>query len=227
MLEPEAVQAAVLAAAGEVQALVNHLGMAARSAGAAKLVFRDDLQASLRRALQFGRTDLVSVDAALGRDGVLSDPSDVVVAGRSRTPQLAVEVRWHPRGEDHAGFAQLAMGDLVKMALAQARGAVEQAAVLVAAPARFWRWLPGYADERAGFDLLNPEAETPASIKSEFLEGSAWDYLFEGGMDTDLPERLWASSFATADIRSPWIETEIRLLEVKGIGRSRPVREAG
>ena len=66
MLEAEAVQASFLAAAGEVQAMVNHLGLAARSAPTAKLVFDADLQAALRRALQFGRTEMVSVNAALG-----------------------------------------------------------------------------------------------------------------------------------------------------------------
>ena len=50
MLEPEAVQGALLAAAGEVQSLMNHLGLAARSAPTAKLVFESDLRASLRRA---------------------------------------------------------------------------------------------------------------------------------------------------------------------------------
>ena len=66
MLEPEAVQAAFLAAAAEVQALMNHLGLAARSAPTAKLVFESDLRASLRRALQFGRQEMVAVEAPLG-----------------------------------------------------------------------------------------------------------------------------------------------------------------
>src|SRR2546422_9810216 len=104
MLEPETVQAALLGAAGEVQSLMNHLGLAARSAPTAKLVFESDLRTALRRALQFGRSELVSVQTALGKGGVLAQPTDVVVAGRTKTPQLAVELRWHPRGEDHAAF---------------------------------------------------------------------------------------------------------------------------
>ena len=89
MLEAEAIQAAFLAAAGDVQAMVNHLGLAARSAPTAKLVFDTDLQAALRRSLQLGRTEMVSVGAALGSKGPLSEPTDVVVAGRARSPQLA------------------------------------------------------------------------------------------------------------------------------------------
>jgi hypothetical protein len=223
MLEAEAVQAALLAAAGEVQAMMNHLGLAARSAPTAKLVFDTDMQASLRRALQFGRTETVSVDAALGSKPPLSEPTDVVVAGRTRAPQLGVELRWHPRGEDHAGFAGGVMWDIVKMALAQTAGAVEQATVLVGAPTRFWRWLPGYAQDRAGYDLLDPTAEAPASTKSEFLAGTAWRSMFEASMPRDLPERLWTSLIDSVAVRSPWGETELRLLEVKGLGQSRPV----
>src|SRR5690242_13346109 len=133
MLEAEAVQAAMLAAAGEVQVLMNHLGLAARSAPTAKLVFETDLQASLRRAFQFGRTETVSVEQPLGH-GVLAHPCDVVVAGKTRTPQLAVEIAWHPRGEDHPGFAGRVMWDVLKMIVARTNGAVEQSAVLIAAP---------------------------------------------------------------------------------------------
>jgi hypothetical protein len=224
MLEPEAVQAALLAAAGELQALVNHLGMTARSAGAAKLVFGDDLQASFRRALQYGRTELVSMDAPLAGVGIAGTPCDVVVAGRSRTPQFAAELRWHPRGEDHAGFAQSVIADMVRMAVARSKNAVEQAAVLVAGPARFWRWLPTYAGERLGFELLAPEPENPGTSKSDFLAGPTWDFLFSAGMDSEVPERLWTSTLASAEVRSPWIETELRLLEVKGIGKLVSVR---
>src|SRR5439155_9054081 len=113
MLEPEAVQASLLAAAGEVQALMNHLGLAARSAPATKLAFEGDLRASLRKALQFGRAELVSVEAPLASTGLLSHPTDVVVAAKSKVPQLAIEVQWHPRSEDHAGFAGATLGDLV------------------------------------------------------------------------------------------------------------------
>ena len=90
MLEPEAVQAAFLAAAAEVQALMNHLGLAARSAPTAKLVFESDLRASLRRALQFGRQEMVAVEAPLGKAGVLALPTDVIVAAKTKTAQLAV-----------------------------------------------------------------------------------------------------------------------------------------
>lgn len=224
MLEPEALQAALLAAAGEVQALVNHLGVAARSAGAAKLVFGPDLLSSFRRALQFGRTELVAMDAPLSSTGFLSQPCDIVVAARSKVPQLAVELRWHPRGEDHAGFAQAVIGDVVKMAVARTGNAVEQAAVLVSAPARFWRWLPTYSQEHRGFELLAPEPDTPASTKAEFLAGPTWDFLFDAGMNPEIPERLWTSPIAGAEVRSPWIETELRLLEVKGIGKVMSVR---
>ncbi len=112
MLEPEVVQGAFLASLGEVQTLMNHLGLAARSAPTAKLVFESDLRASLRRALQFGRQELVSVEAPIGKGGILSRPTDVLVAGRTKTPQLAIEIQWHPRGEDHAGFAQAVIGDV-------------------------------------------------------------------------------------------------------------------
>jgi hypothetical protein len=223
VLEPEAVQASLLAAAGEVQAMMNHLGLAARSAPTAKLVFDADMQAALRRALQFGRTELVSVWAPLGAKPPLSEPTDVVVAGRTRAPQLAVELRWHPRGEDHPGFAGGVMWDIVKMAVAQTSGAVEQATVLIGAPSRFWRWLPGYAQDRTGYDLLDPSAEAPASTKADFLTGPVWRSMFEAGMPTDLPERLWTSLIDSVEIRSPWGETEVRLLEVKGLGQSKPL----
>src|SRR5436309_1753161 len=171
MLEPEAIQAALYAAAGDVQALVNHLGLAARSAPTAKLVFETDFQASLRLAFQFGRVETVTVNTPLGTKGVVKQPVDVVVAGKSRTPQFAAEVSWHPRGEDHAGFATRAMWDLVKMVVARQGGAVEQAGVVIAAPSRFWRWLPGYAEDHPGFDLLASNADTPTSTKAEFLAG--------------------------------------------------------
>ncbi len=204
MLEPEAIQAAVYAAAGEVQTLMNHLGLAARSAPTAKLVFESDLRAAIRRALQFGRSELVSVETPVGKAGALAQPTDVVVAAKTRTPQLAMELHWHPRGEDHAGFATTALGDLVKMALAQSTGAVEQATLLVGAPTRFWRWLPTYAADRNGFELLNPEPEAPASAKADFLGGASWDGLFNGGLDTKVPERRWSSLMANAEVRSPW-----------------------
>jgi hypothetical protein len=224
VLEAEAVQAALYAAAGEVQALMNHLGLSARSAPTAKFVFDTDLRASLRRALQFGRSDLVAVDAPLGKKGALAEPTDVVVAGKTKTPQLAVELQWHPRGEDHAGFAGAAIGDMVKMAIARSTGSVEQATVLIGAPARFWRWLPSYAADRNGYELLNAEAETPISAKADFLGGSAWDALFANGMDAEVPERLWASLIANAEVRSAWSELEVRLLEVKGLGPMANVR---
>ena len=224
MLEPEAIQAALMAAAGEVQALMNHMGLAARSSPTAKFVLKSDLQSSFRRALQFGRTELVSVDSSLGKTGALAEASDVVVAAKARTPQFAAEVQFHPRGEDHVSFASDTLVDVVKMALARSREAVEQAAVLVAAPARFWRWLPGYADDRLGYELLNPGAETPASVSTDFLGGSSWDGLFEAGMDRELPERLWTASLGAAPARSPWAELEIRLLEVKGLGKLADVR---
>src|SRR5438105_6656449 len=165
MLEPEALQGAFLAASGETQALMNHLGLAARSAPTAKLVFESDLRASLRRALQFGRQEMVSVEAPLGKSGVLAQPCDVVVASRTKTPQLAIEIQWHPRGEDHPAFVAEGMGDLAKMGIARSRDAVEQATVLIGAPARFWRWLPSYAEDRAGYELLNPDADTPSTAK--------------------------------------------------------------
>lgn len=224
MLESEAIQAALLAAAGEVQTLMNHLGLAARSAPTAKFVFEADLQASLRRALQFGRTELVSMDTPLGKVGSLTNPCDVVVAARSKVPQLAVEVQFHPRGEDHASFAAAALGDVVKMAVAKGRDAVEQACVLIAAPSRFWRWLPGFAETRAGYDLLSPEPDTPAAARSDFLGDPAWAPLFEAVGDAEVPDRLWTSAIGTEETRSPWTELELRLLEVKGLGGFRDAR---
>ena len=224
MLEPEVVRAAMLAAAGEVQALMNHLGLAARSAHTAKLVFEADLRASLRRALQFGRAELVMVDTALGPNGILGEPTDVVVAARTKVPQLAVEVQLHPRGEDHVGFANTVMQDVLKMALARTNGTVEQAAVLVGAPSRFWRWLPGYAEDRPGYELLAPDAETPANARGEFLAASNWDFLFERGVDNELPDRIWTSLLGGAEVRSPWMDLETRLLEVKGLGALKPAR---
>ena len=227
MLEPEAIQAALYAAAGDVQALVNHLGLAARSAPTAKLVFEADFQASLRLAFQFGRVETVSVSAPLASKGLLSQPVDVVVAGKSRTPQFAAEISWHPRGEDHAGFATRTMWDLVKMVVARQAGAVEQAAVVIAAPSRFWRWIPGYAEDHPGFDLLASNTSTPTSTKAAFLAGPTWNQLFDEGMDRDLPERLWTSLLVGSQIESPWADTEVRLLEVKGLGQVAPVRATG
>ncbi|TML01741.1 MAG: hypothetical protein E6G40_02190 [Actinobacteria bacterium] len=224
MLEPDAVQAALLAAAGEVQALMNHLGLAARSAPATKLAFEDDVRTSLRKALQFGRVELVTVESSLAATGALAEPTDVVVAAKSKVPQLAIEVQWHPRGEDHSGFANAAMADVVKMAVARTKGVVEQAGVLVAAPARFWRWLPGYSEDRVGYELLGPEEGTPATLKSDFLANSTWDYMFQSGMDHEVPDRLWSSVLGSANLRSPWADMELRLLEVKGLGSARAVR---
>jgi hypothetical protein len=203
---------------------MNHLGLAARSAHTAKLVFEADLRAALRRALQFGRAELVTVDSPLGANGALAEPTDVVVAARTKIPQLAVELQLHPRGEDHVGFANIVLGDVFKMALARTREAVEQAAVLVGAPARFWRWVPGYAEDRLGYELLVPDSETPANARLEFLAASAWDFLFERGLDRDLPDRIWTSLMGSAEVQSPWMEMEVRLLEVKGLGGLRPAR---
>jgi len=224
VLEPEAIQAALLAAAGETQALMNHLGLASRSAPTAKFVFEADVRASLRRALQFGRTELVSVETPLGKAGVLAHPCDVVVAARSKVPQLAVDLQFHPRGEDHAAFATAAIGSVAKMAVARSKDAVEQACVLIAAPSRFWRWLPGYADERSGYDLLVPQPDTPASVKSTFLAGPTFEILFERGLDHEVPDRLWTSTVGDVETRSPWTELELKLLEVKGLGALKDVR---
>ncbi len=224
MLEPEAVQAAFLAAAAEVQALMNHLGLAARSAPTAKLVFESDLRASLRRALQFGRQEMVAVEAPLGKAGVLARPTDVIVAAKTKTAQLAVEIQWHPRGEDHAGFSQGAVADLVKLVVARSRDAVEQAAIIIGAPTRYWRWLPSYAEDHLGYELLNADTETPVSVKSDFLAGGSWDAVFEGGMDSPLPDRLWTQLLDKTEVRSPWSDLELRLLEVKGLGAVGKVR---
>ncbi len=224
MLEAEAVQAAFLASAGEVQALMNHLGLAARSAPTAKLVFEADLRASLRRALQFGRQEMAFMEGPLGKSGILAQPTDVIVAARSKAPQFAAEIQWHPRGEDHAGFATAAIGDVAKMVVAKSHDAVEQATVLVGAPARFWRWLPGFAEDHLGFDLLCADTETPVSAKSEFLAGGTWSGLFEGGLDRELPDRFWTSLLDKVEVRSPWAEMELRLFEVKGLGSSASVR---
>ena len=186
--------------------------------------FRSDLRAFLRRALQFGQAELVSVETPLGQ-GTFEAPTDVVVSAKSKAPQLAVELQWHPRGEDHLAFADAAMRDVVRMAIASATKAVEQGSVLLAAPGRFWRWLAGYAGERAGYELLDPDPETPVSAKTDFLGGSAWRFLFEGWSDPKVPERLWSSLAAEASVRSPWGDVELRLLNVKGIGSIRPLRD--
>jgi hypothetical protein len=107
--------------------------------------------------------------------------------------------------------------------VAQTGGAVEQAAVLIGAPTRFWRWLPGYAQDRAGYELLDATADSPASTKSDFLSGSTWRSMFESGMPDKLPERLWASLIDSVQVRSPWGETELRLLEIKGLGQTKPL----
>ncbi len=62
------------------------------------------------------------------------------------------------------------------------------------------------------------------SAKADFLGGSSWDALFNGGLDTKLPERLWSSPMVNADVRSPWLELEVRMFEVKGLGPQAPVR---
>ena len=109
---------------------------------------------------------------------------------------------------------------MVKMALAKSRDVVEQATVVVAAPTRFWRWLPGYAAEHVALDLLGANSEAPSSAKSSVLAGPSWDFLFEGNSDKELPERLWSQLLDRAEIRSPWAEVELRLFEVKGLGPS-------
>jgi hypothetical protein len=224
MLDAEAVQAGVLAAAGDVQSLMNHIGLAARSAPAAKFGFESDLRAYLRRALQFGQPELVSVEAPLGAAGILSQPTDVVVSARAKVPQLAVELQWHPRGEDHVGFANVIVADILKMVVARAKNAVEQGTVLVTAPTRFWRWLPGYAEDRAGYELINAGADEPVSTRSDFLAADTWDFMFDAGLERDLPDRLWTSLLATTEVRSPWAEMEMRLLDVKGLGSVQPIR---
>jgi len=164
------------------------------------------------------------VETPLGKTGVLAQPCDVVVAAKSKVPQLAVELQFHPRGEDHAAFATTVIGAIAKMAVAKSKDAVEQACVLVAGPSRFWRWLPGFAEDRTGYELLSPEPDTPASVKSTFLGGPTFDALFERGLDHEMPDRLWTSSIADVETRSPWTELEIKLLEVKGLGALKDVR---
>src|SRR5437763_1031976 len=68
---------------------MNHLGLASRSAPPAKFVFAADVRASLRRALQFGRTGLVSVAAPRGKAGARAGPCDV--DGRGRGDALALD----------------------------------------------------------------------------------------------------------------------------------------
>ena len=50
------------------------------------------------------------MEGPLGKSGILAQPTDVIVAARSKAPQFAAEIQWHPRGEDHAGFATAAIG---------------------------------------------------------------------------------------------------------------------
>ncbi len=167
----------------------------------------------------------MSVEAPLGGGGFLSQPTDVVVSARAKVPQLAVELQWHPRGEDHVGFANVVVADVLKMAVARTKNAVEQGVVLVAAPARFWRWLPGYAEDHVGYELLNPDADAPTSAKTDFLAGGTWDFVFDAGLQPDLPERIWTSLLASTEVRSPWADLEMHLLDVKGLGAVQPVRD--
>jgi hypothetical protein len=223
-VDADVLRAALFAAAGETQAVVNQFGLASRAGPGARLAADGDFRAALRRALQLGRAETVSMQSGLGGHGVLGEPCDVVVAGRTRTPQLAVQISWHPRGEDHAGYVVDAMREMLKMGLAHAHRSVEQSAVVLAAPARFWRWLPGYAADHPGLDVLDPDPETPVSATVDFLAGSAWDGLFHSGMDTELPERLWSAVVASVPVASPWVDIEVRMLEVKGLGAVKPVR---
>ena len=215
-MDADVLRAALFAAAGETQAVVNQFGLASRAGPGARLAADGDFRAALRRALQLGRAETVSMQSGLGGHGVLEEPYDVVVAGRTRTPQLAVQISWHPRGEDHGGYVVDAMREMLKMGLARA--------VVLAAPARFWRWLPGYASDHPGLDVLDPDPETPASITLDFLAGSAWDGLFHSGLDVELPERLWSAAVASVPVASPWVDIEVRMLEVKGLGAIKPVR---
>jgi hypothetical protein len=223
-VDADVLRAALFAAAGETQAVVNQFGLASRAGPGARLAADGDFRAALRRALQIGRAETVSMQSGLGGHGVLGEPCDVVVAGRTRTPQLAVQISWHPRGEDHAGYVVDAMREMLKMGLARAHGSVEQAAVVLAAPAKFWRWLPAYASDHPGLDVLDPDPETPVSVTLDFLAGSAWDGLFHSGLDAELPERLWSAAVASVPVASPWVDIEVRMLEVKGLGAVKPVR---
>ena len=90
--------------------------------------------------------------------------------------------------------------------------------MVVAAPTRFWRWLPGYSEEHLALELLGASAEAPSSARSEVLSGPSWDFLFAGDADQEMPERLWTQLLDGAEIRSPWAEVELRLFEVKGLG---------
>jgi len=223
-VDDDVLRAALYAATGETQSLVNQFGLASRASPGARLAADGDFRTALRRAFQIGRAEAVSMQQSLGGHGVLGEPCDVVVSGRTRIPQLALQIAWHPRGEDHAGFAMDAVGALLKLGLARARGVTEQAVAVVAAPAKFWRWLPDYAADHPAFDVLDPDPETPASVTTEFLVSSTWEPLFDDGMDTELPERLWSSTIASASVASPWIDLELRMLEVKGLGQIVEVR---
>jgi len=61
-------------------------------------------------------------------------------------------------------------------------------------------------------------------VKSDFLAGGSWDAVFEGGMDSPLPDRLWTQLLDKTEVRSPWSDLELRLLEVKGLGAAGKVR---
>src|SRR5207245_9338884 len=100
----DAMRAGARAAAGGTQTVVNRFGLASRAGPGARLAADGDFRAALRRALQLGRAETVSMQSGLGGHGVLGEPCDVVVAGRTRSPQFAVQISWHPRGEDHGGY---------------------------------------------------------------------------------------------------------------------------
>jgi len=61
-------------------------------------------------------------------------------------------------------------------------------------------------------------------VTLEFLTGPAWDPLFHGGLDVDLPDRLWSGAIASVPVASPWVDIEMHMLEVKGLGAVKPVR---
>ena len=223
-MDADVLRAALFAAAGETQALVNQFGLASRAGPGSQAGGRRDFRAALRRALQMGRAETVSMQTGLGGHGVLAEPCDVVVAGRTRTPQLAVQIAWHPRGEDHGGFVRRRHAGVVKMALARAHGSVEQAAVVLAAPARFWRWLPGYAADHPGMDVLGPRPRD-AGERQARLPGRL-------GMGSAVPLRAWTSNCPSGCgrgprvgvVASPWVDIEMRMLEVKGLGAVKAVR---
>ena len=208
---------------------MNHLGLRRGPAPTARLAVDADFRTALRTALQFGRAEFVSCEAALGGHGVLAEPCDVVVAGRTRTPQLAIQIAWHPRGEDHAGFVGRLCGRAED-------GPGQGAGRGRSKPSWSWRRRRNSGGGSRGTrrsgrvsTCWTRTRRSPASAKLEFLAGSAWDPTLRArhGRRTARTDcgRLW---WPRSDIGSPWVDVEIHARgQGPGGGFTGPLTDVG